>query len=113
LRASRTADEPELRLTRYALNLYGAEARSDLLKIKNVRNQFAHSDEQMDFSHPKITKLCSKLKAPKYLAEASMKPDASSAKDRFLDAIHHLAAGLNMYALLAVDRPAANRFLQY
>jgi hypothetical protein len=97
----------------YALNLYDAGARSDLLKLKNIRNKFAHSDRDVDFSNPEITALCAKLKAPTFVAEGAKKPEPTDAKTRFLDTVHHLAAGLNMYALLNSDAPAPRRHLYY
>jgi hypothetical protein len=38
----------------FALGLYLTETRSDLNRIKDVRNRFAHTPEHVDFSDPEI-----------------------------------------------------------
>ena len=97
----------------FALGLYKAEARKDLLNLKEIRNIFAHADEHIEFSNPEIIKLCNKLKAPKYLAESVMKSEQTASKERFLDTIHHLVSGFHLATKFHTKRPPPPDTLQY
>jgi len=97
----------------FALGLYKAEARKDLLNLKEIRNIFAHADEHIEFSNPEIIKLCNKLKASKYLAESTMKPEQTSPKEHFLDTIHHLVSGFHLDTKFHAKRPPPPDSIQY
>ena len=97
----------------FALNLYDEGARNDLVKIKNIRNLFAHADEHVDFTTDDVVQLCAELSAPKLIAQSQTTRESRVAKERFLDAVHHLTAGFNLYARLSTKRPAGKEFLQY
>lgn len=49
----------------YALGFISEEDRKDANAIRKIRNEFAHSDEPVNFDHPRITELMPKLPAPK------------------------------------------------
>jgi len=97
----------------FALGLYKAEARKDLLNLKDIRNKFAHADEHIEFSNPEIVKLCNKLKAPKYLAESAKKTEQTIPKERFLDTVHHLVAGFHLATKFHNKRPPPPDTIQY
>jgi hypothetical protein len=97
----------------YSVGLYASEARDDLLKIKRVRNLFAHADEEIEFAGGDVAKLCMGLVAPKYLAKSAMKPERQSPRDRYLDTIHHLTAGFSIYTRAPARRPHAPEVLSY
>ena len=90
----------------YGLNLYGQGVRADLLAVKKVRNKFAHEDRHLDFRDPEIERICERLQAPRYLAETEMRPERTAAKERYLDTIHHFAAGFSICARTP-QRPGA------
>jgi hypothetical protein len=46
------------------LGLYPEEVRSDLHRIRDLRNQFAHEEEPRDFRYPKISEICAKFWLP-------------------------------------------------
>jgi hypothetical protein len=97
----------------YSVGLYASEARDDLVKIKRVRNLFAHADEEIEFADKDVAKLCMGLVAPKYLAKSAMKPERQSPRDRYLDTIHHLTAGFSIYTRAPARRPHAPEVLSY
>lgn len=45
----------------YALSLYGPPARDDLMRIKNIRNAFAHARTLITFDTPEIATTCTQL----------------------------------------------------
>lgn len=48
----------------FALGLYNAEVRQELLRLAVIRNRFAHSMQPVLFSDEEITKLCAALSYP-------------------------------------------------
>ena len=47
----------------YALGLYDQKIRDGLRTVANIRNEFAHSPEPMEFEHEKVAAKCRKLNA--------------------------------------------------
>ncbi|HEY4345225.1 MAG TPA: hypothetical protein VGN05_12820, partial [Parvibaculum sp.] len=89
----------------YALNVLGPITRNDLVIIKFVRNEFAHSRMPFDFKTPELGEVCSHLEiidqlgatapmgyldlAPQEELEAAM--DITNPKTRFIATCHHIA----------------------
>jgi len=48
----------------YALGIYGKAAFSDLGKITQIRNAFAHSADALDFNQQDVTRICQSLWYP-------------------------------------------------
>jgi hypothetical protein len=49
------------------LGLYRSEIRSDLHRIRNIRNEFAHAKEPRDFNFQKIRDACARFWLPHHL----------------------------------------------
>ncbi len=49
----------------FALGILGEEARSDLSLIKSIRNTFAHSRLEIDFTTPQVIEACNHFTLPK------------------------------------------------
>ncbi|MDV3458925.1 hypothetical protein RZN05_18145 [Sphingomonas sp. HF-S4] len=47
-----------------ALALFGAETEADFRAVAQVRNEFAHSFSDVEFTTPKISKICFEMKRP-------------------------------------------------
>ena len=47
----------------YALGLYDQKIRDGLCTVANIRNEFAHSPEPMEFDHEKVAAKCRELNA--------------------------------------------------
>src|SRR3984893_9371398 len=56
----------------FALGLFGEAARNDLIKIKNIRNAFAHAPRPLSFDTPEIASECEKLR---YIDATTRNPD--------------------------------------
>ncbi len=72
----------------YALGLIGPDMHSDLDQIREIRNRFAHSYSDLDFSASKVLGRCKNLK----IAALSDPGKGSSARDRFIISASLLAA---------------------
>lgn len=59
----------------YCLRLINKETYSDLIKIGEIRNIFAHNHLVTNFSSDHISKCCNSLKAPKYYLDANLEQD--------------------------------------
>jgi len=55
----------------YSMGLISAGVRRDLHAMREIRNEFAHSDGILSFNHEAIDKLTPKLSAPNGLTEPS------------------------------------------
>ncbi len=70
------------------LGLYRAEIRTDLHRIRDIRNEFAHEKEPRDFNFPKISDSCAKFWLPHHLfivdTGAGTQGYPSSARDRYI-----------------------------
>ena len=49
----------------YCLKFISKKAKQDIIKIGEIRNEFAHNHLKIDFSHNKVADLCHKLNCPK------------------------------------------------
>jgi hypothetical protein len=49
------------------LGLYPEEVRSDLHRIRDARNEFAHEHQPRDFGYPRIAEICGKFWLPHHL----------------------------------------------
>jgi DNA-binding MltR family transcriptional regulator len=68
----------------YALGILDAEHRSQLDRIRTIRNAFAHSVSHFDFDHPTIKVECDKLDPQRLLpADKLWKPDTNSSREKF------------------------------
>ena len=47
----------------YALGLYDQKIRDGLCTVANIRNEFAHSPEPVEFDHEKVAAKCRELNA--------------------------------------------------
>src|ERR1700730_9248824 len=56
----------------FALGLFGTAARNDLVRIKNIRNAFAHAPRPLSFDTPEIASECEKLR---YIDATTRNPD--------------------------------------
>ncbi len=65
----------------YSLCLISKPMEQNLEKIGEIRNIFAHSPEEVDFSNAEVEKMCSGLELPPSVEAASSKP--YTARDRF------------------------------
>jgi hypothetical protein len=86
----------------FSLGLFGAVAKSDLHKIRAIRNQFAHKFAR-DFGHPKVAEICSTITeySPDFNTDELVKehfPDPHSTKIvmrwRFMLAVAHIHGGI-------------------
>jgi hypothetical protein len=91
--------------TGYALNLYGLQTRQDLLILKDIRNEFAHEPEEIDFNHHEIEKLCKKLGTPKKLSILETKSEENRPRIRYMDTIHFFATRFHIFGEKHVQRP--------
>lgn len=89
----------------FALGVYGEERRSDLLRIKEIRNHFAHVPEEIDFSDPEIASMCRKLKNPKHYPGDKPQRRPFSPKDRYLDSVFYFAHALHVAGSRHFHRP--------
>lgn len=56
----------------HALGIFGNVARDDLVKLKNIRNAFAHAARPVLFTTPEVAQECARLR---YLDAVAEKPD--------------------------------------
>jgi hypothetical protein len=89
----------------FALGVFGEEHRSDLLRIKEIRNHFAHAPEGIGFDDPEIKALCRKLKHPKRHPGDKPQRRPVSSRDRYLDSVLHFAHGLHVAGSRHFHRP--------
>ncbi len=83
----------------YALFLYSAAVRDDMLILKNMRNKFAHSIAASDFNHEEVIKLCERLHFPSFAAQNSGQPEQTNLKQRFTDTAYFIMSGLRQMTL--------------
>ena len=69
----------------FAIGLYDADERSDLLKIKSVRNRFAHTDIDLQFDDPEISKLCGGLSKLDRILRGYGEKETDVPRDRYLN----------------------------
>ena len=56
----------------HALSLIGAQARADLMLIKEIRNVFAHASGIITFQTPEVANACSRLRAIDNISAADL-----------------------------------------
>jgi len=66
----------------HALGLYGEEFRSQLDRLRGIRNAFAHAMLPVTFDEPLIAEECRKLD-PARLTSGQYKPEENSPRERF------------------------------
>jgi hypothetical protein len=76
----------------FAIGLYDPDERSDLLKIKDIRNKFAHTDLDLWFGDPGISKLCGGLNKLACILRGYGKKETDIPRDRYLNNINHFAS---------------------
>jgi hypothetical protein len=96
----------------FALRIYGATARKDLLSLKDIRNTFAHDPNIIDFKEAEIAAACAKLLAPKYFSRSIGRPESTDPKDRYLDSAHYFASSFISISNNHVHRPPPQNLLR-
>jgi hypothetical protein len=76
----------------YALQIIGHSANSDLSKIREIRNAFAHSADAFDFGREDVATLCDNLWCPNKI-KLGIRPMPSTSREKFTRAIELLADG--------------------
>jgi hypothetical protein len=94
----------------FALNLYSAVAKDDLLIVKSIRNKFAHKLHTRTFDQTQIAEKCAELSYPAWYATARGKSETKDPKERFMETAQHFIDGLAMGAKKA-QRPASKSTL--
>lgn len=79
----------------YALGLYPAEIKTDLHKVRKVRNLFAHSAGPITFDHQDVVKLTSVLTTPTKKSPVSDVFGVTTSRGRYLTTIWHARHLLN------------------
>jgi hypothetical protein len=64
--------------------------RSDLKKLKNIRNRFAHYLEVRNFDHQEVSKFCDELVFPTFKDHTKRTRDLTR-DEKFRDTIYYLA----------------------
>jgi hypothetical protein len=92
-------------LVGYAMGIFGPRTRQDIEIISNIRNEFAHNTEFIEFSSPLIVEKCLRLDLPKriepsvwelYLSEQRKKglPPPDIHRTNYLATIANIHFGL-------------------
>ncbi|MCT4492704.1 hypothetical protein [Bosea minatitlanensis] len=77
----------------YALDLVGQPAHEDMQVIRKIRNEFAHSFEQLSFAASPISERTEALTLPEYVGGSSA-ADVETHRCRFIDSVRVLTAFL-------------------
>jgi hypothetical protein len=80
----------------HALGVYGDEIRSQLDRLRIIRNAFAHSIRPITFDEPLVRKECFRLD-PAALIDAEYQADADAARERFTVVSQIIATQLLVY----------------
>jgi len=93
----------------YAFKTIGGAAYNDLHIMRQIRNAFAHSAEQLSFHDKNVSQLCDQLWFAQHI-HMQKRPDPTTARDRFLRGVDLLGQGL-----FEVTHPqlSRSRFIHY
>jgi hypothetical protein len=81
----------------FAMGVFGEKSRADLMKVKEIRNDFAHNVEggPWSFGHPEITKICAELYLVEHFPHIWGVPPKKDFKERFIRTVFILSIQLD------------------
>ena len=92
-------------LLAHAIGILDNEQRSQLDRIRSIRNAFAHSARTIDFDNNIINDECKKLD-PQRLLKQTYVPTTGSARERFIITAIMISTDIMHYTSISLAKPA-------